>query len=70
MWTVKDILEALTEQGDLLKTDKTTNAKANAMCNVVGKMVSILKLQADYNKSMGKPKIIQALEIDSLPAIE
>lgn len=59
-----EILEALSTQVKALETDDTTPGKANAIANVVGKIVSVIKLQLEYNKQMGKPKTMQFLEIE------
>lgn len=64
---VTEILEALSTQVKALETDETTPGKANATANVVGKIVSVLKLQLEYNKQMGKPKIMTVFEIEHVP---
>ena len=69
MLNVSEILEALSTQIQALETDETTSSKANATANVVGKIVSVLKLQMEYHKQMGKPKPMQVFELEHKEAI-
>lgn len=67
MLNVSEILEALSTQIKALETDQTTSSKANATANVVGKIVSVLKLQMEYHKQMGKPRPMTIFEIEHQP---
>jgi hypothetical protein len=70
LMNVTEILAALSAQIKALETDTTTSSKANATANVVGKIVAVLKLQLEYNKQMGRPRIIQVFEIEHVPEPE
>lgn len=67
MLNVTEILEALSNQVKALETDDTTPGKANATANLVGKLVAVLKLQLEYNKQMGKPRLMATFEIEHKP---
>lgn len=63
MQNVHEILESLSNQRIGLETDQTTVAKANAICNVVGKTISVFKLILVCQKHMGIKQPIPALDL-------
>lgn len=64
---MKELREALSAQVEKLQTDDTTSGKANAVTNACGKILSSIKLEMEYYKSLGKTRPIAFLEIEHKP---
>lgn len=63
MLNMQELREALSDQVIRLQKDKTTPGKANAVTNACGKILSSIKLEMEYYKSIGKSQKIKFLEL-------
>ena len=52
--TVTDVRRVLTEEIEKLRKGDSTAASVNAVVNAVGKILSSVKLEIEYNKIIGK----------------
>jgi hypothetical protein len=62
MLNIQELREALSDQVVKLQNDQTTPGKANAVTNACGKILSSVKLEMEYLKSIGKTTKILFLE--------
>jgi hypothetical protein len=59
---INELRNVLSEQIELLRDDKSTPAKANAITNACGKILSSIKLELEYRKATGKIKECKFLD--------
>jgi len=59
---MQELREVLSDQVTKLQNDETTAGKANAVTNAIGKILSSIKLEMEYQKAMGKTKALRFLE--------
>ena len=64
---IQELREVLSNQIVKLQNDETTSGKANAVTNACGKILSSIKLEMEYYKSIGRAKSIKFLDFEPEP---
>jgi hypothetical protein len=63
MKTMNEIREILCEEIDALRNKKTTPANVNAVVNATGKILTTIKMEMEYAKSIGKQADMKFIEL-------
>jgi len=64
MKTMNQIREMLCEEIDALRAKKTTPANVNAVVNATGKILTTIKMEMEYAKSLGKHANMKFIELE------
>ena len=64
MKSMNQIREMLCEEIDALRAKKTTPANVNAVVNATGKILTTIKMELEYAKSLGKQANMKFIELD------
>ena len=64
MKTMNQIREMLCEEIDALRAKKTTAANVNAVVNATGKILTTIKMELEYAKSLGKQANMKFIELE------
>lgn len=61
---IKELREMLSENFELLKTDKLERGKAKEMSNTAGKIIATVTAELKYQQHLGQKKKIDFLEYE------
>ncbi len=66
MKTMNEIRNILCEEIDALREKKTTPANVNAIVNATGKILTTIKMELEYAKSVGKQANMQFIQLEDV----
>ena len=66
MKTMNEIRNILCEEIDALREKKTTPANVNAIVNATGKILTTIKMELEYAKSVGKQANMQFIHLEDV----
>lgn len=66
MKTMNEIRNLLCEEIDALREKKTTPANVNAIVNATGKILTTIKMELEYAKSVGKQANMQFIQLEDV----
>jgi len=66
MKTMNQIRDLLCEEIDALRAKKTTAANVNAVVNATGKILTTIKMEMEYAKSVGKSANMKFIELEDV----
>jgi len=60
--TINDLRKIMAEEIGKIRSGDTTAANVNAITNAVGKILSTVKMEIEYNKLMGRTPVIDFIQ--------
>lgn len=60
--SVNDLRKILVEQINNVRSGKSTSAQANAITNATGKILTSIRMELEYSKSIGKTPYIAFID--------